>query len=267
MNGRIFWALVLILLGGVLLLSNLGLIQGSVWNMIWPLFLILLGLMFLLGASGRGRRWAAAPVNDSLPLDGAPSAEIEFHHGAGRLSVNAGSDPNTLYSGSFGGGVDKDVRRRGSALAVTMRTPPDAWLGPWDWWGGRGALDWDVGLNPNVPLSLAFETGASQTRLDLSALRVTDLSLKTGASATDLTLPSGAGLTRARVETGVAAVHVQIPNGVAARINGKMGLGALNVDRQRFPYRGGVYESDDFATAANRVELQIEGGVASVDVR
>jgi hypothetical protein len=140
-------------------------------------------------------------------------------------------------------------------------------MGPWNWWGGAGTLDWTLALNSGIPLALRLETGASQTQLDLSALRVTELILKTGASATEITMPANAGLTRARVESGAASVKVRIPQGVAARISGKMGLGALDVDQRRFPPRGAGYESDDFITAANRVELEVEGGVGSVDVR
>jgi hypothetical protein len=78
---------------------------------------------------------------------------------------------------------------------------------------------------------------------------------------------ASAGFTHARVESGAASVKVRVPPGVAARISGQMGLGALDVDQHRFPPRGGGYESDDFSTAANRVELEVEGGVGSVDVR
>ena len=266
---RYFWAIFLIVLGVLFLLSNLGLLPGEVWSYLWPLFLILLGVLFLIGASGRGRRWAAAPiVNDSLQLDGAASGQLTFKHGAGRLYVYAGSDPQLLFTGAFGGGVNKQVQRRGNELDVTLSANIQdwtSWMGPWGWDGDR--LDWNVGLNPALPLALAFETGASQTTLNLSTLRVTALSLKTGASATEITMPAQAGLTRARIESGAASVKVRVPDGVAARIYGQMGLGALDVDTRRFPWRAGAYESDDFATAANRVELSIEGGVGSVEVR
>jgi hypothetical protein len=46
-----------------------------------------------------------------------------------------------------------------------------------------------------------------------------------------------------------------------------MGLGALNVDRSRFPKRDGFYESADYAAAANRVEMRVDGGVAAVNLR
>ncbi len=180
--------------------------------------------------------------------------------------MHGGSDPAVLYSGQFGGGVERKVRRNGQRLEASLRTGDMTWFAPWDWWGSAGGLDWDVALNPTVPLSLNFETGASRAELDLTNLCVRELRVQTGASATVITMPAQAGATQARIESGAASVKVRVPDSVAARIEGTMGLGALNVNERRFPRRGGVYESDDYATAANRLDLRVEGGVGAVEV-
>ena len=133
--------------------------------------------------------------------------------------------------------------------------------------GTTPPFDWNVQLNPNVPLTLEFETGANRNILDLSQLRATSVVLRTGASATELTLPAAAGLTEVEIHAGLAAVNVHVPPGVAARIRGKMGLAALEVDCARFPWNGDGYESPDFATATNRVLLRVEGGLGEVTVR
>jgi hypothetical protein len=137
---------------------------------------------------------------------------------------------------------------------------------PWHW-GRGGPLDWSFGLNGEVPLSLDLQTGASDARLDLSDLRVSDLRLQTGASATRLTLPANAGQTRAEVHSGAASVSIRVPEGVAARIRIKSGMAGIAVDRGRFPRTGDTYQSPDYETAPNRVDLYVETGVGSVDVR
>ena len=124
-----------------------------------------------------------------------------------------------------------------------------------------------MGLNKEVLLSLDVETGASDTRLDLTDLRVIDLQMKTGASATHLTLPAHAGHTRARISSGVSAVNVRVPSGVAARIRVQSGLAGVSVDRSRFPRSGGVYQSPDYDAAENKAEIHIDTGVGAVDVR
>ncbi len=49
----------------------------------------------------------------SVPLEGAQSASVTVHHGAGRLSIGAGAAADQLLSGSFGGGLDARAPRGG----------------------------------------------------------------------------------------------------------------------------------------------------------
>lgn len=266
MSSQIFWAILLILAGVVFLLNNLGLLPGSAWNYLWPLVLIAIGLSLLLAWR---RSPGAATVSESVPLDGASRARLTVRHGAGQLRIHTGAPADLLLYGTFGGGVEKRVQHQGDQLDVSLQaTSGDwtQWAGPWHW-GEGNRREWNLGLNPGIPLTLAIESGAAENRLDLSGLRVTDLTLRTGASSTNLTLPAQAGYTQAKINTGAASVNLQVPAGVAARIRGTIGLGNLSVDQARFPRRDGGYESADFASAANRVELEIEGSVGSVTVR
>jgi hypothetical protein len=256
-------ALFLIGLGVVFLLDNLGVLPGSAWAYVWPLLLVAFGLSLMLG--WRGGHFIEA-VAASQPLEGASQAHIHVKHGAGRLTVDAGEHGGNLLAGTFGGGLHQSARHIDGQLDVDLTpAPPDWTVWPWQAWQS-GIMDWQMHVNPDIPVALEFETGASDSQLDLSQLHVTDLALKTGASATDLTLPAAAGATSARVESGVASVHITVPRGVAARIRGAMGLGALNVNTRRFPRRGDRYESDDFVSAPNRVDLLVQGGVGEVSV-
>jgi predicted membrane protein len=135
------------------------------------------------------------------------------------------------------------------------------------WWGPGRTLDWSVSLNETIPLSLDLQTGANEARIDLSSLQVTDLLLQTGASSTQVTLPTNASHTKAVIRSGAASVSVRVPSGVAARIKAQGGLADIRVDRSRFPRVGSVYESENYASAENRVDIDIETGVGSVDVR
>jgi hypothetical protein len=262
MTSRLFWPLILIAAGVLLLLDNLNLLPGSAWGWIWPLALIALGVSVLLGG-----RAAAEPVEDSLALDGARRARLSLKHGAGELDVRGGAPPDTLFAGTFHGGVDKQVGRQGDEVEATLAARGEEWL---NWIGPRGRggrLDWAVRLNPGLPLALSLESGASAATLDLADLKVTEFALQTGASQTRLVLPANAGHTRARINAGAAEVQVRVPEGVAARIRGHMAVGSLDVDQGRFPRRDGGYESPGFETAANRVEIDVEGGVGTVNVR
>jgi hypothetical protein len=265
-RSRVFWAVVLMLFGVLFLLRNFGIIDVNVWGLFWPTFLILLGIWFIWGSLARTP--PTESQESSISLDGGQDAVIRVKHGAGRLQVSEGTDPDLLLSGTFGWGLDKVVKREGSTLDVLLRPSqgvfPDV-IFPWTWSSGHG-LDWAVQINQDIPLSLSFETGAGDAKLDFSQLNVKDLDLQTGASSTTLTLPEKAGQTTVQIEAGVASVSIKIPENVAARIEKEGGLASIQIDQERFPRHGDVYLSDDYESSENKIDLKIEAGLGSVRV-
>ena len=128
------------------------------------------------------------------------------------------------------------------------------------------ASEWTVGLTAEVPLDLRIDAGAHKAVLDLRDLRVRGLELHTGASDTRVLLPRAAGMTTVRAKSGAASLTFEVPAGVAARIRTRMAIGSTTIDQVRFPPTAGGYESPDFTTAANRVEIDAQGGVGSLRV-
>jgi hypothetical protein len=263
-SGSVFWAIVLILVGVLFLLNNFGLLPNltfNVWNLIWPIFLIALGIWFVSRTFVRHAQGDAEP--GSIPLDGASRAEIKLTHGAGDLTVSAGTGADVLADGIFGGGLRYEAKRRGDLLDVKMkmRVEPVTFL---NW--APGGYDWDVRLNPAVPLVLKCETGASHSRLDLRELKLTELKLETGASSSEVTLPANAEYTRVKVQAGAARVDIRVPGGVAARIKTSGALASMAVDETRFPGFDNRFQSPDYDTATNKVEIEVETGVGAVTV-
>jgi hypothetical protein len=255
----------IVLLGlGILFLGT----NTGVWDInigdLWPLILVVIGVVLLLGAvwpgSRSGTRSGAGSDEVALELQGVTDAEVRLRFGAGELRVAAGSAGN-LVEGQFDGGV---IVKRPSPNRVELQ--PDMERGMWMWGGER--LDWRVGLSPEPLLDLRFEGGASRTELDLRGLRVRRLDVKTGASQTSVWLPESAGQTVVSADAGAAQLNFHVPEGVAARIHSQMVVGATDVDQSRFPSTGsGRYESADYTTATNRVEIEVRGGMGNVTIR
>jgi len=255
-----FWGILLVLAGLLFLADNFGFLAVSAWTLIFPLALITLGLSAVFGATRKSR-----PAETlAIPSAGATNARVRFAYGAGRFSVADGVAPGAIVSGSFVGGVEHSERRAGETIDIDLRLPSDPTR--WRFPGTDGAFDWDVRLATGVPLSIRFEGGASDTRMDLTRLLVSDLDIRTGASNTEVRLPAAAGFTRVEVHAGAAGVKLTVPEGVAARITGTAGLGAIEVKTARFPKSGNAWESSDYATATNRVEIIGEVGVGEIRV-
>ena len=278
-NESVVWGFILVLLGGLLLAQNMGWLPANVnvWALIWPLVLVGMGLRMLQRSTRRGSSIEAEALR--LPLDGAQSARISMHHGAGELRVDDQAGPDELLSGSFGGGIEQRVSRSGSEALVDLRVPSGNIPGMLPFAGDT--LNWTVGLNPNVPLTIIMEVGASRNLLNLRNLQVRELHLQTGASSTEIDLPAHAGQTRATIRCGAASVELRVPPSVAARIHAGGGLASIHVDPLRFlrdasvagsgsggaTVGGGDFRSPDYDTAENRIDLDIETGIGSVSIR
>jgi hypothetical protein len=261
--------------GGVLIawgllgvLDALGLIHVSICGLLWACLIIAVGVWLVWGAFAKEP--VSAEEDVAIPLQGATEARISISHGAGRLQIGGGAGSDQLAAGRFAGGVTYDVRREGTLANVDMRVAGQGLLVtllPWKWPRARGA-EWNLALNEGVPLTLKIQGGASDNRLDLTSLQVKDLLLETGASATKLTLPAGAGETHADVSCGAGGVEIRIPSGVAARIHARSTMAETKIDRTRFPrVSSGLYESPDYETATNKVELRAETSLGSLDIR
>lgn len=257
---RWIWPVLLILIGVAFLLSNTGVWDVSVGDLLstwWPLILIVVGVLFLLGAVTSGVRRDAGETL-SLDAPAAGRAEVVLRFGAGQLRVGPGSS-GKLVEGDFVGGV---AWKQPSPERVELS--PDMDRGFWPWSGER--LDWEVRLSPDVVLDLRIEGGASRSELDLRGLQVRRLDLRTGASQTTVTLPER-GATSVSADAGAAQLVFSVPAGVAARIRSQMVVGSTEIDQGRFPRTGsGRYESADFATNPNRVEIEVRGGMGNVRI-
>ncbi len=261
-NG-LFWGTIILILGLMLLLQTLGIISMNVWGVFWPLFLILLGLWFLLGS--RLRRGTFSSESLSIPRGGASQASIEFQHGAGKLNVGSLPAGGALLEGTFTGGVTHTSQPLGADLRVRLSADPGRSVGfPWNWPEG---LRWDVRISQDIPLQLEFHTGAGENDINLADLNVKSLRLETGASSSRVTLPARAQYTRVDVKGGMTSINLIVPQGVAAMIQAKTGLSGVTIDTNRFPQQGSSYISPGYETSPNKVEIFIEGGMGSFDVR
>lgn len=259
-RGSFFWGVILILLAGIMLLRQLGVITGDIFGYFWPLVIILVGIGFIVGYFNRGRK--VEGQTQSVPLQNATSARIKLDHGAGQLNIRSGASAGELLTGSFSPEVEIKSSLNGDKLEVRVKHAPQFW----NWFPGD-SFNWDISLNKDVTLSLDIDNGASSSTIDLSDLKVTDLDIDTGASSTEVTLPANAGSTHVDIDTGASSLVLRIPQGVAARIRLQTGVSSVTVD-SRFPrVDGQYYQSADYATAVNKADITIDSGVGSIEIK
>lgn len=287
--------ILLIAFGIIFLLNNLGLLSWNVWGSLWklwPLWLIAAGVDMMFGGRSRAAGWvvlglvtaflggavwwggsALRSAGAGEPLTGdqvqqavgsATRAEVSLKPAVSRLAIRAG-EPANLVDGTVhrqqGERVVKEAGTSGETLSYSLKSEAFGSVGLNI--GGTGAT-WDLALSPAIPMALRVETGVGEADLDLKQLTITDLRVQSGVGKTVLTLPAK-GNFQGNIQTGVGAVEIRVPAGMAVRVVTKVGIGAPEVSGN-FERRGDTFSSPGFDSAANRAELQVEGGVGSIRI-
>jgi hypothetical protein len=258
-NGSLFWGFLLIAVGGLFALQAMNIIE-NVTNFLWPLFLIALGAWILWGAFARPSLEPGSAGSFSIDLQGASRVAFDLDHGAGQVLVAGGAPAGIAVSGVQATGINVASELEQESLHVKVEAGPSflPFLGP-----DGGA--WQFQLTNEVPLSLDVDAGAASLRFDLSQVKLSSFKLDTGASSVSLILPAE-GQPLVEIESGAASVDITVPQSMAARIRSEAGASSLSVE-PRLEYRGdGLYQSANFETAVNRVEIRLEGGANSVSI-
>jgi hypothetical protein len=255
---NIFWGMALILVGVLLYLQTEGYI-GNIFPYLWPVALILVGGWIILGVY-----WRPARSEDEtflIPLEGAKRASFKFSHGAGQIEITGGAPPGQALLGTSAAGMNKQSRFDGDRLEVKVEAGPSfiPLIGP-----SQGV--WRFQLTQEIPITLSLEAGASSVNLALQDLLASHVELSTGASSSDVTVPAR-GVSLLDIEAGAASVRVVVPPETAARIRVEESVSAIHVDTNRFPRQApGLYQSAYYDAAADRADINIEGGLGSVTV-
>lgn len=192
----------------------------------------------------------------SIPLGSLDAAQIRIGFGGGELGIRPAAR-GALVDGQFEGGVKQ--QSGGPGRIELSPLSPGLPIVTW------APVHWEVGITTEIPIDLRLDTGANRSEIDLTAIRIRQLELHTGASDTTVRLPAG-GQPVVRVECGFASAVLIVPEGMAARIRGTMGLGAVTVDESRFPRTNGEWVSPDYETATDRADITVAGGFGSIRV-
>jgi hypothetical protein len=232
----------------------------------------------------------------SEPLNQATTAKVDIHAGDGNLTVDwlTGGE-QALASGTLQYFENQGVptRTRVSSNGQATLTLRGGRAGrPWfhfPWAACNGATDWQIHLNPTASSDITAHSDGGNLKLNLAGMTVTSVSADTGGGNIEMILPDnaanlsvtartgagnvsvevGGGTTGSNVvnaSSGAGNVVVRIPSGIAARIHATTGLGKAIVDPQFNMIDKDTYQSSDFDSTANKIEIEVKSGAGNVSV-
>jgi hypothetical protein len=301
-TASLFFPLLVIVVGSVFLLNNLGVLPWLIWEALgklWPVILIFFGIELLVGWDSpalsmligiivlvttvmvaavmafTGAGLARVPFQQqsvTVPLGQAMSGNVTliFPVGTVRLGALPSSSADLIQAKATLPAsltLSQQVSNHGTeeqATVMVRGSMRQFW--PFGSTRGQPGMNLSVLLAPDVPLTLKSELGAGQSLLDLSSLQIQQLTLAAGAGQTTIYFPS-TGQTQAEVEAGAGQLILVIPPEVGATIHTKGGFINVHVPADRFQATDDGYRSLNSSTAPSHLDLTLHLGVGQVDVR
>jgi hypothetical protein len=299
-NRGLLFPLVLILIGAIVLLANLGVLSSEALLRLadlWPLLLVILGLQLILNhtlprlqasliglaatvviviaavayatlapASTFGTRQA----NVSDRIGGLTAATLDLGYSGATIDIQAGTIPgDSLYQAhvEYPGSDDPpaiSLDRESGTLEIVERSG----FSPLRFFGAarRHAV---ITLTDRIPWTIKISGGVANAHLDLRRLQLAKLQISGGANRMEAQLPSAKGTVPIEISGGVSNLTLRAPAGAQWHVAVSGGVSGLRINGSFYAAIGGDFqqESPGYAAASDRYDIEISGGASHVDVR
>lgn len=291
----LFWGVLLIVIGGLFLLNNLGIMNvnwETVWRL-WPMILVVWGLSIIVGK--QRPPWYAVVLMILLVLFMIVAAGTSswFH---GDFDLVSGEGLQQKFEEPFAPNTEKATFRLQSGAGrffirdTTMqlvKAETEVNFGKYDltreqsdnsayvtlnfrqrnrsWNFGNGRNRVDVQLNASPTWTINIEVGAASGNFDLSPFKVEELRLNAGASSMKVRLGDRAEETRVSVKTGAASTSIEVPESAGCEVRLQTALSGKRI-RGFDKISGSRYQTSNFESAAKKIYIEVSAGVSSIRV-
>lgn len=254
----LFWPIVLIGAGVILLLRNLGYLQAFNFQLLlrlWPLILVIIGLDLIFG---RRFPWAGAliallavggviaflyyapslGINSpagvktevlSTPLENTSTVEYNLDTSYEPVTISALPASADLFKATIvhHGQLNFDVTGESDkTIHLSETTDPENWFSL-DL--GLTGLKWDIGLNPTVPAVLNLDGGSGSLNIDLAGIKLESMRASLGSGASTFILPTSSAAYTVDLESGSGSVNMKLPTSTPLTLTLSSGSGSVHL--------------------------------------
>lgn len=291
----LFWGVLFVLIGGLFLLNNLGVLNvdwTTVWRL-WPMILVVWGLSIMVGnqrppwyavvlmiglmifmiVAFAATQWVhgdfdVATGNSYSQTFEEPMAP-KTEHATFRLQSGAGKfiirDTTTQLvkaetEVSFG---KYDLSREQTDNSTYVTLDFRGRSRNWNFGGGRNRAE--VQLNTTPAWNIYIDVGAASANFDLTPYKVEELRLNAGASSLRVRLGDRSEETRVRIKTGASSTTVEVPESVGCEVRLQTALSGKRI-RGFEKISSSRYQTANFDDAARKMYIDVEAGVSQITV-
>lgn len=306
-TGKIVWGMFFIFLGLVFLLDNLDVINfywTSVWRF-WPVVFILIGMnmimsriqnkklvaplvalitLVVLGVIGykglqpRQNSWIIInnDDNDNDTLKYNQAYFLEPYQGSERVELNLfGAAASFRLADSTTNLFEADVNQRFGKYTLKKSKSDSLEVLNFKMRDGKQNIhldDWDdnkstIRLNLAPIWDINLEMGAGEGIFDLTPYKVNSLKFEGGAASLQAKLGNRLALTNVSVEAGAASIKIEVPKDSGCRIELKDVVISSNNFTDFIKKADGAYETSNYSSAKNKINIDFEGAISSFEVK
>ncbi len=292
-TSKLFWGLVLILVGVLALLSNLGIVEVQILEVLrlWPLLIVAAGLSVLnldgwlgrlltalflaftltaVGWMALGYGPSTSPQSTtqqiSIPTkeESVDKASVTIRSGAGELDIK-GANIDAVVEGRLRSNfmsIEKSsvVEDSTQMIVLDLRGKHQQ-----NWTFGNWENDLNLKMNDTLPLDLAIDAGASSINMDLSNTLLTNLDVDAGASSTKIKLGDNVERVNVRIDTGASSTEIKVPRSVGVQLQIDSGLTGKDIDDLEKTGEN-TYETPGFDEAEKQIFITGSFGLASFEL-
>jgi hypothetical protein len=293
----LLFPLALIVIGGLVLLANLGVLSSQALQRLadlWPLLLVIIGLQLILNhtlpkpqatviglaatavivvaavvyaALAPSTAFGTQHVSSSERIGGLSAGILELNYSAASVSIRAGALGDNLYQA----GIDYPAGENPPAVSVDQQTGTVAINDNSNFGGfhffGSNKRRLSMTLTTHVPWTIRLSSGATDLKLDARELQLTNLQITGGASSVDGRLGTAKGTVGVNITGGASSISLQIPSGSQWSVSVSGGVSSVTVNGQS---SGGIgdftKQSSGYSGATDRFDIRVSGGVSHLDL-
>ncbi len=294
-NQNIFWGVLLVLIGSLLLLDRLHIFTFSWWTLskLWPLLFIFWGISILpikklfkllliafavaLGVFAyfqldaktiRGAKRTSTtelPAKDNLQQYFAEpyNPEVEFASldlaaAAGKFSLEQStSDLINVDNNSEEILYEFRVEEQDKQARVFVKQNHDATIS-----AKKFKNDLNIALNTNPVWRIKADVGAADVDFDLEAFKVEMIDINCGAAAIEISLGTLQPRSDIHISAGASSIELNIPEEAGCHVEGSSVLSNRQLDGFEKLSKG-VYETPDFREKSQQIVVKMDAAVTN----
>jgi hypothetical protein len=191
---------------------------------------------------------------------GIRNAVLDLDAVAGEFTIDGVSDDLLSFQreGNFGNYI---LNTNSAGSAVVLRLTMQQRIRRVDNFRNKASIT----LHPDPLWDFKIDAGAAQIDFDLAPFKVDNVDIDGGASRIDLTLGSRYSLSRVSIDAGATDVTIRVPTASGCQVKTNSFLS--NKDLEGFmKSEKGLYLTENFDTAAERIEISIDAAVSNLKI-